>query len=259
MTGEPRTASAATGGRKTRPDAGVRPAFYATGRGTGGWRDWLTVLHPPYTAWHLSYVAIGAALAHPIRYDRLGWSILGFFLGLGIGAHALDELHGRPLRTGIGDRQLGAAGIVSVAAAIAVGWFVGGLHLVPFMVIGAFLVFAYNLEWFNGIVHNAVGFGLAWGAFPLVTGYYAQHWSVSGAATVAALGAFALTLAQRALSTPARWLRRTASAFEAHASLDDGSRVQLTTSDVLRPLEQALKAVTWAVVALAIGLVIAAR
>ena len=38
-----------------------RPAFYALA--TGGWRDYVTLLHPPYTLWHLSYVAIGAALA----------------------------------------------------------------------------------------------------------------------------------------------------------------------------------------------------
>ena len=36
-----------------------RPAFYALA--PGGWRDWWTLLHPPYTMWHLSYVALGAA------------------------------------------------------------------------------------------------------------------------------------------------------------------------------------------------------
>ncbi len=38
-----------------------RPAFYALT--PGGWRDYWSLLHPPYTLWHLSYVAIGAALA----------------------------------------------------------------------------------------------------------------------------------------------------------------------------------------------------
>ena len=38
-----------------------RPAFYALR--PGGWRDLITLLHPPYTAWHLSYVAFGAAAA----------------------------------------------------------------------------------------------------------------------------------------------------------------------------------------------------
>src|SRR5450759_2534553 len=41
--------------------ASLAPAFYAA-RG-GGWRDYWTLLHPPYTAWHLSYVLLGAALS----------------------------------------------------------------------------------------------------------------------------------------------------------------------------------------------------
>src|SRR5262249_47824763 len=47
-----------------------RPAFYALR--PGGWRDLVTVLHPPYTAWHLSYVALGAAAAPAVHADRLG-------------------------------------------------------------------------------------------------------------------------------------------------------------------------------------------
>src|SRR5947207_7908799 len=91
------------------------PAFYAI-RG-GGWRDWWTVLHPPYTVWHLSYVAIGAAVAPVMRLDRLGATLLAFFLAVGIGAHALDELNGRPLRTAISSRLLRAAAFVSISGA----------------------------------------------------------------------------------------------------------------------------------------------
>jgi hypothetical protein len=251
MSGEPRA--------ETRSGARVKPAFYAAGRGTGSWRDWLSILHPPYTAWHLSYVAIGAALAHPIRFDRLGWSVLGFFLGLGIGAHVLDELHGHPLRTGIADRQLLAAAVTSVAGAGVIGWLVGGWRLVPFIAVGALFAFGYNLEWFGGRLHNPVGLALAWGAFPLITGYYVQYWSVSVGAVVAACGAFALTLAQRALSTPARWLRRSTAGLHATATLADGTSVELATSDLLRPLEHALQAISWGVVALAAGLVLGGR
>ncbi|HWF41477.1 MAG TPA: hypothetical protein VN683_05305, partial [Acidothermaceae bacterium] len=170
---------------QTRP----APAFYGGGRGDGGWRDWVTLLHPPYTAWHLSYVAIGAALAHPIRLDRLGWSLLGFFLGVGIGAHALDELHGRPLRTGVPSWALAGVGGAAVVGAAVDGWLVGGIHLLPFVAVGALLVLAYNLEWFGGLVHNSAGFAASWGAFPLLTGYYAQHWSISVGACLAAAGA----------------------------------------------------------------------
>ena len=37
-----------------------RPAFYALD--SGGWRDYWSLLHPPYTLWHLSFVAIGACV-----------------------------------------------------------------------------------------------------------------------------------------------------------------------------------------------------
>ena len=83
----------------------VRPAFYALR--TGGWRDYVTLLHVPYTVWHLSYVAIGAALAPHMNWSLLGWTVLAFALALGVGAHALDELHGRPLGTRIPSAVLG--------------------------------------------------------------------------------------------------------------------------------------------------------
>jgi hypothetical protein len=236
-----------------------RPAFYVAGRGDGGWRDWLALLHPPYTAWHLSYVAIGAASVHPIRLDRLGWALLGFFLGVGVGAHALDELHGRPLRTGIAGWQLTAVGLVAVAGAAVDGWLVGGLRLLPFIGVGALLVLAYNLEWFGGLFHNGVGFAASWGAFPLLTGAYAQHWSISLAALLAAAGAFGLSWVQRTLSTPARWLRRSVHELAATATTVDGEVRQLTTANLLAPLEQALKAMSASLVVLAVALVLAAR
>ena len=123
------------------------PAFYAI-RG-GGWRDWWTILHPPYTVWHLSYVAIGVAAAPVVRLDRLAATLLAFFLAVGIGAHALDELNGRPLRTGIPASMLRAAAIVSLAGAVAIGVAgVGrvGAALIPLIVFGAFIVVAYNLR-----------------------------------------------------------------------------------------------------------------
>ena len=46
-----------------------RPAFYALA--PGGWRDYVTLLHLPYTAWHLSYVAIGAALTAAFAWEPL--------------------------------------------------------------------------------------------------------------------------------------------------------------------------------------------
>src|SRR6478736_4070978 len=96
-----------------------RPAFYAL-RG-GGWRDLVTILHPPYTAWHLSYVALGAAAAPAVHLDRLAAALGAFFLAVGVSAHALDELHGHPLGTALSDRTLRAVAVGGLVGAVAIG------------------------------------------------------------------------------------------------------------------------------------------
>ena len=56
----------------------------------------------------------------------------------------------------------------------------------PFIIVGCLLVFSYNLELFGGIMHSDIWFGLAWGSFPALVGAYAQHWTLSLAAVIAA-------------------------------------------------------------------------
>jgi hypothetical protein len=189
----------------------ARPAFYALR--SGGWRDYVTLLHPPYTLWHLSYVAIGAALAPRMRWGILGWTELAFFLALGVGAHALDELHGRPLRTRIPGALLIALAIGSIGAACAIGIFVASdttWWLLAFVAIGAFVVVAYNLELVGGMFHSDLWFGLAWGAFPVLTAYFASAERLRGEVFAAAAFAVFASLAQRTLSTQVRSARRQA-------------------------------------------------
>lgn len=187
----------------------VRPAWYALGR--GGRRDWITLLHPPYTLWHLSYVALGAALAPHFHSDRLIAALAAFFLALGLSAHALDELRGRPLRTEIPAWVLGTVAVASLVGAVAIGisaaiaW---GLGLLVFVAAGAVLVPAYNLELFGGRIHTDWGFALSWGAFPALTGYFVEAQTIRLDAVVVAVYATAASLAQRALSTVAREARR---------------------------------------------------
>jgi hypothetical protein len=234
-----------------------KTAFYALGRGTGGFRDWVTLLHPPYTLWHLSYVAIGAALVPDPVLWRLAGTLLAFFLAVGIGAHALDELNGRPLRTGIRSSVLAITAGVSIAAAMAMGLVAGGLRLLPFVVVGAILVCGYNLELLGGVLHSDVWFGIAWGAFPVLVGAYAQHWTLPPPVLVAALFAFFLSMGQRSLSTPARALRRRIAAVSVHITWHDGSEQELGRADLLAPLERALRYFTWATGTLAVALVLA--
>ena len=189
----------------------VRPAFYALR--SGGWHDYVTLLHAPYTLWHLSYVAIGAALAPRMHWSLLGWTVLAFALALGVGAHALDELHGRPLRTRIPAGVLVALAIVSIIGACAIGVVVAAQRtwwLLVFVGVGAFVVAAYNLELFGGAFHSDLWFGLAWGAFPLLTAYFASAERLRGEAFAGAAFAVCASLAQRRLSTEVRFARRTA-------------------------------------------------
>jgi hypothetical protein len=239
------------------PDSPARPAFYAARR--GGWRDWWTLLHPPYTAWHLAYVVIGACLAPVVVVSRLAGTLVAFFLAVGVGAHALDELHGRPLRTRIPSGALTAAAVAGLAGALALG-VVGvarvGWVLVPFLVVGPVLVVAYNAELFGGIVHSDLGFALAWGGFPVLTAYVAQTGTLRLAGVLAALGAVALSCAQRSLSTPARWYRRRVRSADAVFTLEDDTTRTLGVAALLAPLERALRTMSWGIVLLATALAV---
>ncbi len=240
------------------PTSEERAAFYAAR--PGGWRDWWTVLHPPYTAWHLAYVVVGACLAPVVDTTRLLATLLAFFLAVGVAAHALDELHGRPLRTQIPAPALASAAAVGLAGAVALG--IAGIEqvgwaLVPFLVVGPLLVVGYNFELLGGIVHNATGFAASWGAFPVLTAYVAQTGRLAVAPVVGAVGAFALSAAQRALSTPARLLRRRADEVAGTIALTDGTEVAVDRAVLLAPLERALRAMSWGMVTLAAALAIA--
>jgi hypothetical protein len=218
------------------------------------------LLHPPYTAWHLAYVTIGACLAPAVNLTRLLATLLAFFCAVGLAAHALDELHGRPLRTRIPNGALigVAAGGLCGAVALGIAGIVQvGPALVPFLIVGPVLVVGYNFELFGGIIHNDIGFAVSWGAFPVLTAYVAQTGRLALAPIVAAVGAFALSVAQRALSTPARLLRRRTDDVSGSIVLSDGDVLPVDRAVLLAPLEQALRALSWAVVLLAAALAVA--
>jgi hypothetical protein len=233
-----------------------RPAFYALR--PGGWRDLVTILHPPYTAWHLSYVAIGAAVAPELHVDRLVAALAAFFLAVGVSAHALDELNGRPLGSALSDRTLIALAAGGLAGAVGIG--ISGLAIVslslaPFVVAGAFIVVAYNLELFGGRFHTDLWFAVAWGAFPAATGYWVNALEVEPAGALVTAACFGLSVAQRRLSTPVRELRRRTVSVRGEQRLAGGEVVELTEARLAAPLDGALRALSFAVVALAAGLV----
>jgi hypothetical protein len=235
----------------------TRPAFYALA--PGGWRDYVTLLHPPYTLWHLSYVAIGAGLAPHFKADVLGFALLAFFLGMGVGAHALDELNGRPLKTRIGDTTLVALAVTSLAGAAAVGIAVAlrtNLWLLAFVAVGTFIAVAYNLELFGGRVHGDPWFSLAWGAFPVLATYFATAETIRVEAVLGAAFAALLSHAQRRLSTPVRLVRRRAREVTGTIELIDGSTIPITPETLTAESERALRALSAATVCIALALVL---
>jgi hypothetical protein len=238
------------------------PAFYAAPSGVTrrSVRDWWIVLHPPYTLWHLSYVVIGACLAPNVDGGRLAATLVAFFLAVGIGAHALDELQGRPLRTSIPGWGLAVAAAASLTGAVGLG-IVGvarvGPGLAVFIVVGLVLALGYNLELLGGRLHNDATFALAWGAFPVLTAYYAQAKTLRVPALAAAAFAFGMSGAQRHLSTPARSLRRRAVAVDGTITTRDGDTIHLDSRVLLAPLEAALRTMAWSLVALAAAMTVA--
>jgi hypothetical protein len=239
-----------------------RPAFYALR--PGGWRDLITVLHPPYTAWNLANVGFGAAAAAQIHTDRFVATLAAFFLAVGISAHSLDELNGRPMKTELSDRTLIGLAAVSLAGAIGIGiagCIIVSATLIPFVLAGGFFVVAYNLEFFDGRFHTAFWLAFAWAAFPALTSWWVNTLSfasvkVDVAGVLVAAGCFGLVSVQRTLSTPVRRLRRKTVSVSGEQRLDDGTVIPLTAAEISGPLDASLRGLSWAVVVLSIGLVV---
>ncbi len=234
-----------------------RPAFYALPR--GAWRDYATLLHVPYTLWHLSYVVLGAALAPTVRYDRLGATLLAFFLAVGVGAHALDELSGHPLKTRVPDRVLYVLAALSLTGAISLGIMgaiLSSIWLLPFMAFGLFIVPAYNLGWFGGRFHSDVWFGLAWGVFPFLTAYWVSAESFAASAAAGAAGCFTLSLAQRILSRRVRAIRRQVQDLEGSITYADGRSEAITKDLALITDERALLLLALSVVAFSVSVLL---
>lgn len=203
-------------------------------------------------------MALGAAAAPVIHANRLAAALVAFFLAVGVGAHALDELHGRPLQTRLSRPALVALAAASLIGAVAIG--IAGVvtvsaWLIPLVVAGPVLAVAYNLELFGGRLHDDLWFALAWGGFPAFTGYFVNALQIRPAGILVAAACTLLSLAQRRLSTPVRELRRRTATVSGTQTLNDGTTRPLDAETISAPLEAALRALWLGLVILAIGLV----
>ena len=204
-------------------------------------------------------MALGAAAAPALHVDRLGAALGAFLLAVGVSAHALDELRGRPLQTALKRRTLialAAAGLTGAVGIGVAGIFVVSPLLAPLVVAGAFLALAYNLELLGGRFHSDTWFALAWGGFPAFTGYFVNALAIRPEGLLVTAACCLLSVAQRRLSTPARELRRRTADVNGTQRLRDGRVLELTTARLAAPLEGALSTLWIALVLLAAGLVV---
>jgi len=249
------TKAAAPAAPEVAAPASLPPAFYAA-RG-GGWRDYWTLLHPPYTIWHLSYVLLGAALAPSPDPKIVAGALVAFGLAVGVASHAYDELQGRPLRTRIPSPVLVALGTAALAVAVAIG-LVGASMFGPafllFVAAGASIVVLYGLE--VPYVHSDVGFSVGWGAFPVAATAYA-----TGAhpipTVLAAIAAALLSLAQRRLSTRARSVRRRSVSVSGEIVYANGSKESIDARSLIGAAEGALSILWLAIFAASLGVLLA--
>ena len=233
-----------------------RPAYYAPVGSRAG--DLVALLHPPYTAWHLSHVALGAAIAPRLDWRVLAGTLLAFFLGTGIAAHALDERNGRPLNTTLSDRVLTLLAVAGFGGAFVVA-VIGAFELSPWVLVwavaGVALAAGYALER-PRLLHTTLGFAAAWGGFPVLVGYWAQARNLTIGAVAVAGAATLISMAQRALSTPARYLRRQTDSAEM-IILRDQDEERWNDERILATWERPLRLLAWAMVTLAVGLLAA--
>ena len=242
--------------KATAPSAApMGAAFYALA--PGGWRDYWTLLHPPYTLWLLANALLGAAMAPAPDPRIVLGGLVAFFLAVGIAAHSFDELQGRPLSSRIPAGVLVTVGTAALVLSVALG--VAALPLVgpgllAFVAAGAALVIGYAFE--APLVHSDVGFALAWGAFPTLTMAWATGAAPVPAAAVAAGTAF-LSLAQRRLSTRVRRIRRQSSRVTGMVEYRDGSREAVDARSLIGAPEAGLRLLWPAVTLLALGVLLA--
>jgi hypothetical protein len=132
--------------------------------------------------------------------------------------------------------------------------FLVSAYLAAFIVVGVLIAVGYNLELFHGKLHSTVILVLGWGAFPVLTSYFAQHAKLGVSSLFAAAFGALITLIQQQLSSPARDLRRRTASVEGTIVRSDGTTVAISEQTMLQPLERALRTLCWAGVAMALAL-----
>ncbi|MFH0904258.1 MAG: hypothetical protein V1854_03610 [Methanobacteriota archaeon] len=141
--------------------------------------EFWTILHLPYTAMSLSFLAVGFGIAGVQRWDVFALVMVAYFLGLGIAAHAFDQLPGQGSSyvKYLTPRELRSMGVAAVSAAVMIGVLLmvklAAWHLLWIIPLQTFFVVAYPYAKFaKGFFHNDIWFAVSFGYIPVMAGYY---------------------------------------------------------------------------------------
>jgi len=218
--------------------------------GPAKFRTFIGLMFLPYTGMVLSFSVIGSLLAEHIFFDRVLAIVIIYFLGLGIAGHALDALGSKevkPWGTVFSKTQLWLMAIITLVIAYGIATYYI-LRYAPLLCIVAllegFFVFAYNMEWFDGLFHTDRWFALSWGALPVMAGYVMQTNGISIPALILATSMGFFSCIEIKASRPYKELKRRA------PDLDSGEQALMNRYETL------LKCVSLGVILLGGGLLL---
>lgn len=183
------------------------------------------LLFLPYTGMVLAFTIVGSMLAEEIYWDRVGAIVFGYFLCLGIAAHALDALGSKqtkPWGKIFTRRQLWFMALLSLV----VGYLIAVYYMILYApllwgvaIMEGFFVFAYNLEWFGGRFHTDSWFAFSWGFLPALAGYILQTNQISIEALIVAASMAFFSTIEIKTSRPYKELKRRSSTLRAEEKL----------------------------------------
>ncbi|MFH0748513.1 MAG: hypothetical protein V1915_01120 [Candidatus Bathyarchaeota archaeon] len=144
-------------------------------------KDHSRLLHLPTTSCILALGVIGSMFAPVVYFDRLLWLLLQLFLMGGLASNYFDEIQGRPWHTSMPTNHLWIIGTMSSFAAIIIGIYIMAMVSGWFWIftgLWEFFTLTYNLELFEGRLHNTTCTALSWGSICLGS-YFIQATTIT--------------------------------------------------------------------------------
>ena len=177
-------------------------------------RAFIGMLFLPYTGMCISFTIIGSMLSESIAWDRALSIFIIYFLGLGVSAHAADNLGSKKIKPwgsffSTFELRLMVMGGLSVSYLLGIYYIITFVPLLSIIaIIEGFFLFAYNFELFNGFFHNNFWFAISWGSLPLLAGFVIQTNSISILSLIASIVAFLAAYIEIRISRKYKELKR---------------------------------------------------